>query len=647
MKTSSPILLFLLLFCFSCGKDNQLLSNLSATIDSTSYHIKRSQDSSLSIDEKTKSSDKAVLLAEAKHDNHALYQSLYIKINNDLEIGRTDFDSSLELLRKVAFKENNPKYIAGYYQQEGILSKTSDNAYRYFLKAKNKYLEINDGLNRNDSLSIGFNLLKLAEIANEASEYNEVQNLATQALTYVEKDSSYMMHLNTMIGLSLNALKDYDEALYYHNTALSFAKTDFYKNIIKNNIAAIYTEKKDYKNAISIFSEILSNNILDEHIESKARTIGNFGHVLFLNNEDGLSQMLQSLKIKDSINDEFGMISSNMHLSEYYFGKNKMTARKFAEKAYHISNQLNDEESELEALELLTKLAENKEELSQLFSEYTTLNKNINLKKQTAKNQFAKLRFDTKDAEEKLLTEKAENTENKLIAERAINRNILTLAFLIFLILLGYLFFKSTRAKHIQEKQQEVYNTETRISKKVHDELANDVYNIMNFANNHNIEKTDKKEFLLASLDSVYNRTRDISRENSPIDLGTNYDLQLKQMLSDYQTEDLNVMIIENDALSWNLVNENKKTTIFRVLQELMINMKKHSQASLTVIKFDGQQKNMTINYSDNGIGFVEGKTFFKNGLQNAENRISGINGTITFDKNANKGVKILIDFPY
>ena len=157
----------------------------------------------------------------------------------------------------------------------------------------------------------------------------------------------------------------------------------------------------------------------------------------------------------------------------------------------------------------------------------------------------------------------------------------------------------------------------------------------------------DKKETLLNALDSIYNRTRDISRGNSPIDLGENYPPQLKEMLSDYQTNDLNIIIIEENAINWNSVSESKKTATFRVLQELMINMKKHSQANLTVLKFDLKNKNIIINYSDNGIGLGDGKTFFKNGLQNVENRISGINGTITFDKKTNKGVKITIVFPY
>jgi len=39
-------------------------------------------------------------------------------------------------------------------------------------------------------------------------------------------------------------------------------------------------------------------------------------------------------------------------------------------------------------------------------------------------------------------------------------------------------------------------------------------------------------------------------------------------------------------------------------------------------------------------------KIILKNGLQNVENRIKTINGTITFEPKTGKGLKILIAFP-
>jgi signal transduction histidine kinase len=60
------------------------------------------------------------------------------------------------------------------------------------------------------------------------------------------------------------------------------------------------------------------------------------------------------------------------------------------------------------------------------------------------------------------------------------------------------------------------------------------------------------------------------------------------------------------------------------------------------VIGFDCDQKNLKIDYSDNGVGFSE-KLILKNGLKNAENRIQAVNGILTFDSQINKGFKAKI----
>ena len=73
--------------------------------------------------------------------------------------------------------------------------------------------------------------------------------------------------------------------------------------------------------------------------------------------------------------------------------------------------------------------------------------------------------------------------------------------------------------------------------------------------------------------------------------------------------------------------------------------MKKHSQCSLVVIGFENKKRNIEINYSDNGIGCPE-RINYKKGLQNAENRILAIKGTITFETETNKGFKAKMIIP-
>ena len=70
--------------------------------------------------------------------------------------------------------------------------------------------------------------------------------------------------------------------------------------------------------------------------------------------------------------------------------------------------------------------------------------------------------------------------------------------------------------------------------------------------------------------------------------------------------------------------------------------MRKHSQCSFAVIRFESNEKSIEISYSDNGIG-IKDSLILKNGLSNVENRIHTINGTITFDSETAKGFKAKI----
>lgn len=64
------------------------------------------------------------------------------------------------------------------------------------------------------------------------------------------------------------------------------------------------------------------------------------------------------------------------------------------------------------------------------------------------------------------------------------------------------------------------YATETRISKKLHDKLVNDVYYVPSFAETQDLSTEGNKETLLKDLDNIYSRTRNISKKAVPSILG-------------------------------------------------------------------------------------------------------------------------------
>lgn len=215
-------------------------------------------------------------------------------------------------------------------------------------------------------------------------------------------------------------------------------------------------------------------------------------------------------------------------------------------------------------------------------------------------------------------------------------------SYLIISLLLVYYLNK----KHKKEKLLEVYSTETRLSKKMHDEIANEIYTTINYISDVDYVSGYDKKKILNKLTEIYTITRDLSKETGSIDTGENYVLQLKHLLGEYCSAQINIISKGIDTINWNVVDEPKKIATYRVLQEIMVNMKKHSEATLAFIDFSVLKNKITIKYSDNGKGSkIENETI-KNGLQNVENRIDAIGGIVTFETNAGKGFHITFLFP-
>ena len=142
---------------------------------------------------------------------------------------------------------------------------------------------------------------------------------------------------------------------------------------------------------------------------------------------------------------------------------------------------------------------------------------------------------------------------------------------------------------------------------------------------------------VLDEMERIYSKTRDISRENSAIDLNQDYGLQLNDLLLGYKNQNVTIVTRNLSKIEWKDVSEVKKTAIYRVLQELMTNMRKHSMATSVALVFTQVGSKIEIKYRDNGIGC---DLFKKNGLQNTETRIASINGTISFESKKNDGFK-------
>ncbi|MGM5470320.1 tetratricopeptide repeat-containing sensor histidine kinase [Flavobacteriaceae bacterium LMO-SS05] len=498
-------------------------------------------------------------------------------------------------------------------------------AFRFFNARKEQ------SLLQNDTLRAVLNLRYLAIIQNEIGFVTESETSAIEALRLVDhlpmtKESvEAKIGIYNHLGKLYRGLSEFDTALDYYNKALQNVQTSTQKNIVLNNRALVYEEQGQFELAEAEFSKAYTLALKSEDKRELARTLDNLGFVQSKTGiTDALPNMLKALSIREERNDSPGIYASYRHLATYYTDiNNKTEAKAYAQKALDKARSINSLSYIKDALDLLLGLEDNKNII-----EFKRINDSITLAKQHSMNAYASMKY-AYDKQEKLAK------ENELEKEVQKNLKLLYLALSLLISITAIALVFILRAKYNREKLQQVYVTETRISKKVHDEVANDVYHVIT-----RIQGASSNEDVLDELESIYNRTRDISKENSAINVSDNFNELVHDMLLSYKNDEVNIVTRSLCKINWDAVQDLKKTALYRVLQELMTNMRKHSKASWVVISFEQKDHKININYKDNGLGCNLKKN---NGLVNAENRINSIKGIITFETQVNKGFNVKI----
>nr|WP_244962224.1 tetratricopeptide repeat-containing sensor histidine kinase [Algibacter amylolyticus] len=426
---------------------------------------------------------------------------------------------------------------------------------------------------------------------------------------------------------------NYDEALKFYNKSLQLATKTADSLTILNNIANIYLDQNKFNLAIAELSTVYKNSLRLQDKKQIARALNNLGSVQArINAPEALSNMLEALRIREQIKDNIGMYSSYKHVSRYYQDKNKTaTALNYANKAYNVAKSINSANYVNDALSQLIDLDKNPKVV-----EYKRLSDSLTQARRLGENKFASVKYESSENIRKAQESELKFKTSQLEKEKEERLKLLYMSIVGLVTILAAATYFVLKSRHKKEKLLQVYHTETRISKKVHDEVANDIYHLMTkIQSNNTIQET-----VLDDLEHIYSKTRDISKESSLIDFNNNFKDTLEDLFLAYQTNDLSIVTNGLHTINWETVSDLKKTAVFRVLQELLTNMKKHSKASITVLKFQKNNAYLEINYNDNGIGTTLKK---HNGLQNAENRIVSLNGTITFDSEVNKGFKVKI----
>jgi len=531
---------------------------------------------------------------------------------------------------------DTPQYNTYISKAENYLQKQRyDSAFFYFNKAKR------DASVAKTSDKVVYALIRMSFIQQIQSDFSGSEASATEAASLLKNSTvpEYRAIIYNTLGNSYDQLFEYQRALQYYTAALRHTRDSLSRSIISNNIGYVYMEQKDYASAIKILKPLLEVSVLLKDTLSYAKVVDNLGYCYYKTGyAESLELLDKALKMRTPYHVDFELISSYLHLSEYFISKDPSLSHQYALMAYESATKANSVDDRIATLRNLITITSG-DTSRQYALIRLNLTDSIGKVRQMAKNQFAKIRYDDKQTRE----------ENALLRYQKEKMNlyiIILIGLSVILILLVFIIRYRRRSRHEREKLEAAYAAEVRIGRKIHDELANDLYNTMTFTQTQDLAEPSKKEALLRYLDRAYERARNISRENSEVATDESFSMQLLDLLNEYNSPVQKVILRGFENFHWHLLSKPKKAAVYRVLQELMVNMKKHSDSKVAILQFEKDDKYTSIRYSDNGIGVDLNNNFSKNGLRNVENRIYAIGGTVTFESEPENGFRVSVSFP-
>lgn len=198
--------------------------------------------------------------------------------------------------------------------------------------------------------------------------------------------------------------------------------------------------------------------------------------------------------------------------------------------------------------------------------------------------------------------------------------------------------FQEERLASIIEGQEQ---ERSRIAKELHDGIVQDLTVLkMELMSNNQIQDTQSK------LDAITKEVRDISYQMMPVTLRQ---LGLVKALEELFERSLSKNNIGFEFQYFNYeerISEKIEVSVYRICQELVNNVVKHAKASSVSVVLRKSEKQLTLVFEDNGLGFDLNRAKSGIGMASLNSRIDLLHGKIEFETTENSGTIAFIRIP-
>jgi signal transduction histidine kinase len=553
-------------------------------------------------------------------------------------------------------------YIGDYHQ---ISHK--DSAYYYYQKAE----KLNRLLNRN--YHIGKMLFKKAYILFFEGNYIESEAQVANALLYLknENDDEILFASYSLLGLNFEKLDEFEEALKYQLLAkniipkLKYSNSNLEKKYLYSiessiNISYIFEKMKKYDKAIEELELILTPALKEKWPLGYVSVTGNLGYSKMkkgiINGTD--KYFKDALKISIKNNFENNIIYQLKNLGEYYaIVKDTTTSIKYLNESLQLAQKLKMGEEIKNSLQLLSQVDFKNSTVYD--KKYIAISDSLTKAQRINRNKYARIEYETSVIED----------ENKLLSTK--NTYILIASIVLILLLVSFIIYRYIKSqkreiefrKSQQKAEEEIFDLlkeyqlklsiakeleQNRISKELHDSVMNKLYGArmqLGILNEYNEEEIKEKRLVYVDiLQEIEQEIRTISH-----DLHT----EINETQFDYSNLLSNLIHLQNEIgttsftlhiapeIIWDSIDSLIKVTIFRIVQESLLNISKHANADTCYVSILLDDGHLVLEIKDDGIGFDLNATKQGIGLQNIQERSKTISAILEVNSKPNKGTTI------
>ncbi|MFL0144219.1 tetratricopeptide repeat-containing sensor histidine kinase [Tenacibaculum maritimum] len=661
------------LLIMSCANDKPVVELKKETqTDSVSTWINLSKKKNITIEKKKILLKNAYYKVNLQKDDSIKAQKLsdiayqLYRLNDSVRFKKIN-DEAFKLASKIDYTytiADTYWNYANYYKKK----ENYENSYYYFDKAYQLFESIKEHKNA------GRMLYAMAYIKGQYRDYTGSEVLIFRGIKKFTalKNNKRLYIAYNYLGLLQEDIKEYDKALLYYKKALGYIQkeNEYYTNYYHaslNNIALTYLKKKQYIKALKLFNQILKDKELSPKNKKRiARIIDNKAYCkLKMKDTIGvLKDMLKALAIRKKTGNKTDILTSKIHLSDYYsFSKDTLKALQLAKEANILAKQIKNGRDYLASLQQLANL--DRQNAKKYLDRHIQFNDSLISIERRMRNKFTRIEFETDEY----------IAETKRLEQQRIWIFFTSVSSLLILSLLYFLRVQKVKNEKLrleaeqQKANEEIYiltleqqakleeekvKERNRISEELHDGILGKLFGTrfgLGFLNISGDDETlNKHQSLLNELQEIEKEIREVSHklsdnfDNSEISFTT----IIKQLLKDKSLiGNFNYQINFDDAIPWKEINEITKVNIYRITQEAIQNIIKHAKAKNVTLAFSITSQELIIKLSDDGIGFNTKKGRKGIGLKNITSRIQRIHAHLDIHSEINVGTTFSIKIPY